>query len=164
MKTIHAILAMLVISIATISSVSAFNGNGFMNEDTQNALESGDYEAFVSATQEQVRNRFTEERFNEMAERYRSQEEIRNAIENGDYNAWVAAVEASQPPKITDVVTEDNFDTFVQMHNARMEGDFETAQTLAEELGLEKGQGRPFGMYGGRGKMTGMRGGDCMGG
>lgn len=62
-------------------------------------------------------------------------EAMQTAIENGDYAAWKEAVDSV--PRITDFVNESNFDQFVQMHNYMQDGDFEAAQEIRDELGLE---------------------------
>jgi hypothetical protein len=165
MKTLYAMLAIFVISIATVSAAYAYSANAFMpgagNEDMMNAIANNDYEAFMEANQARFAEMFTQERFAEMAENHQKTQAIQKAIEEGDYQAWVAAVEAAQPPKITDIVNEDNFSTYVEMYNARMNGDYETAQKLTEELELGqfmKGFARGHGSYGG------MRLGKYMGG
>ena len=56
------------------------------------------------------------------------------AIEQGDYEVWKELVDSK--PRITDVITEDNFDQFVQMHQLKQDGDIEGAKVIAEELGL----------------------------
>ena len=60
----------------------------------------------------------------------------KEALENEDYAAWVESIESR--PKITDIITEDNFSQYVTLHKLRQEGDFETAQTIAEELGIDR--------------------------
>ena len=66
-------------------------------------------------------------------------EAIESAFESNDYDAWYELMtENGRHPRVVDVVTEDNFETFVEMRNARQNGDFETAKALAEELGLKK--------------------------
>jgi hypothetical protein len=79
-------------------------------------------------------------------------EAVQNAIETGDYNAFVAAItnEDGNAPKILETVTADNFARFVDMHNAMQSKDFETAKTIADELGLKQpgmrgpGNGQPM--------------------
>ena len=78
-------------------------------------------------------------------------EAVQSAIENRDYNAFVAAVtpENGSIPKILEKITADNFDSFVDMHEALKNRDFETAKSIAQELGLPEmgfqgmGQGQP---------------------
>lgn len=130
--------------VALVGSAFAFSGNGFGNEAAREALESGDYAAWKDAMIAEL----TEERFNQLRERHtemeqkraemqENMEQVQQAIEAGDYDAWVEAV-ADSPGgnRLTEVITEENFDTFVAMHEARQSGDLETARSLAEELGL----------------------------
>lgn len=81
-------------------------------------------------------------------------EAVEATLEGGDYEAWVALMDGRG--RVTEVVTEDNFDTFVAMHEAMEAGDMEEAQELREELGLGL---RPQDGSGYRGK-HGMAGGD----
>ena len=93
--------------------------------------------------------------FSSSEERQQFQEDMQTyhdaveaAVEAGDYSAWKDAMaDRPQPPRMEDVVTEDNWDTFVAMHQAMEDGDYETAQSLREELGL--GNGRMGGGFGG---------------
>jgi len=61
---------------------------------------------------------------------------MKEAIEAGDYEAWKSAVEDLGWDSKLDKINEDNFDIFVAMHQAKQEGDFETAKQLREELGF----------------------------
>lgn len=61
-------------------------------------------------------------------------EAVEQVLEAGDYDAWVALMEGHG--RITDVVTEDNFDVFIEMHEAMEDGLVEKAQELREDLGL----------------------------
>ena len=63
-------------------------------------------------------------------------EEIKTAVENRDYEAWQTLMAEKQGPNY-ELITEENFETFAQMHEAMMAGDYETAQSLHEELGLD---------------------------
>jgi len=68
-------------------------------------------------------------------------EQIIAAVESGDYALWLQVHEDNDlpvRPKIAEVINEENFDRFVEMHAAMKSGDKETAKTIAEELGLEK--------------------------
>ena len=61
-------------------------------------------------------------------------EALENAMEEGDYAAWKEL--HGDRGRITSVVTQDNFDTFVEMHEAMESGDTKKASELREELGL----------------------------
>jgi hypothetical protein len=165
------ILAVLLVGIIAVGAfASPFGGKGrgggmlYDNDAAKTALETGDYDAFVSAIEEQGQSgRFaelTEEQFNEMVERNRQRESqmaamqetrdaIHDALESGDYDAWYAAVITLEPvPDLAEKITRENFDTYVRLHEAKEGKDWETAKGLAEELGLE----RPgLGIGGGRG-------------
>jgi hypothetical protein len=88
---------------------------------------------------------------------------LQQALENRDYNMWISLREENNLPmkgKIFSVINEDNFGLFVDMHEARKEGDFETADAIRVELGLgqgmmKRGEGSQMGQ-GMKGK--GMRG------
>lgn len=73
---------------------------------------------------------------------------IQTALDNGDYEAWKTAIDSH--PRITNIINADNFGQFVQMHNYMQEGDFEAAQEIRDELGLEN-TGPMMGMGFGRG-------------
>lgn len=76
-------------------------------------------------------------RFEEMQAQHEAMQEV---IANGNYDAWKELVDSR--PRITDVVTEENFAQFVQMHQLMQDGDREGAQAIAEELDLpDRGQG-----------------------
>jgi quinol monooxygenase YgiN len=165
-----ALFAMLIVGTTAVTGTYAF-GPMKDNDAAQQALETGDYDAFMAAVESELPNKFSEERFEHMAERYESHQAIQLALDNGDYDAWVTAVEDAKPLSITEVITEDNFDTFIAMHEAREAGDFETAKQLAEELGFENGwNGNPGPMrmmgnglngHQGRMGMHGKMGGNC---
>jgi hypothetical protein len=64
--------------------------------------------------------------------------ELRLAVEAEDYEAWQEAISSMDyAPRIADVVlTEDDFNLLVQLHEARESGDMEAAQKLKDELGI----------------------------
>ncbi len=74
---------------------------------------------------------------------------LREALNSGDYDAWMAAVDSGErTPKMGEMITEENFNTFVELHEAKENGDFETMKTLKEELGIEgKGLGQGEGKH-----------------
>jgi len=61
-------------------------------------------------------------------------EAIVAAMDDGDYEAWAELMDGRG--RISEVITEDNFETFVALHEARKDGDQETVEELREELGL----------------------------
>lgn len=69
------------------------------------------------------------------------QEAMQTALENKDFDAWKKSMEeqsANHPQKssVLDVITKDNFDTFVQMHELMQDGKVDEAKAIATELGL----------------------------
>jgi len=90
-------------------------------------------------------------------ERHEAMEQAFDAL---DYNAWYELItEDGRHPRVVEVVTESNFETFVKAHEAGENGDYETAATLRAELGLNNGNGPRDGTgYGkgmGQGRGTG---------
>jgi len=77
-------------------------------------------------------------------------EAMENAFDNLDYDAWVELMtQDGRHPGIIDKVTEDNFETFSQIYEAKKTGDFEKAQQLREELGFgKKMNGKGMGGFG----------------
>ena len=74
--------------------------------------------------------------------------QIEGAIESGDFNAFKEVM--GDRGRIAEVINEENFDNFVQMHELKMAGDFEGAREIAKELGLGNMNGR---FHKGEGKM-----------
>ena len=153
------IFALLLVSL--VASAFAFTGRGLGNEAARNALESGDYTSWKNAMTAEL----TEERFNQMVERQsqmaekrgvmqenfaekrnvmqEANEKIQQALDDGDYDAWKEAVSVSgRSSRIAEKITEDNFDTYVKMHQAMQDKDMETVKELSGEIGLESLEGR----------------------
>jgi hypothetical protein len=108
----------------------------------------GDYEAYLTAWENfYVNHKMSEDRFDEIIDKHQEmmevKEEINTAMEEG-YDAWIEVVESlERTPEFIEVVNEDNFETFVEMHYALQEHDFDTAKELSEELGLDEYK-KPF--------------------
>lgn len=68
-------------------------------------------------------------------------EQMEKAFENNDYETWKNLMAGKG--RISEVVNEDNFGKFSEMHKLMQEGKIDEANTLREELGLgqEKKQG-----------------------
>ena len=82
-------------------------------------------------------------------------EAIEQAINNKDYATWFELMtNEGRTPKVTQLVTKENFEKFIQMHNAQLSNDIATAQKLRTELGLgaKNGTGRNMSQKG-TGKM-----------
>lgn len=169
MKGKLGVLALLLVGIVAVSAIAMPFGRS--DDSVRNAIEAGDYAAWqeaVEAQHQQMMSEMTEEKFNEMVEKHAamdekradaSREALQTAIEALDYDAWKEAV-GDRP--IAETITEDNFSTFVAMHDALQDHDFETAKQLGDELGIEGpemrgGRGMP-----GQGMHDGMRGGPRM--
>ncbi len=104
-----------------------------------------------------------EERKAEMETR---QTEMQEIMESGDYNAWKILHEERESNRfnILDVVNEDNFEKFAEMHKLMQEKDFDGAKAIADELGLPEGMGMGRGMMGqgmGHGREMHKGNGDC---
>ena len=148
-NTIYVLLALFVVGIVAIGAVSAFGGFGM--PEVREAMEAGDYQAYLEAFED--RTPMTEEEFNMQVEMFQNRaeqaeqmtamqeerEKMQAAMDEG-YDAWREAV-ADTPfgEKLTEVITEENFDKFVEMHNS-----MEHAKELQTELGLDG-----FGQHGG---------------
>ena len=155
--------ALIIGLVATTGVAFAFGGGFFGNENREaieNAIEANDYNAWKEAMIETL----TEEKFNKLVEMYQNRKTaeqnrqlVEQALEEGNYEAWKAAIENLEGPRMTELITEENFDTFVQLYEAKMAGDYETVKQLSEELGLEGGP-CGHGMFGRRmgGRMGGL--------
>ncbi len=67
-------------------------------------------------------------------------EAMQTSITNRDYNAFVTAItnEDGTVSEQFETITADNFNRFVDMHEAMQNKDFETAKAIADELGLKQ--------------------------
>lgn len=101
------------------------------------ALGAKDYDSWKAA----ITSKLTKEKFDaaikKHQDRFTQKAEMDSAIAQG-YTAWAKLVE-NKP--IAKIITADNFDKFVKMHNAKTSGDYETAKTIADELGFKPGMG-----------------------
>lgn len=84
--------------------------------------------------------------------------QMQDIIANRDYQAWVQ-VAGDRP--IADYVTQENFNRFIEMMEAKHNGDFDTADAIREELGMpergtHRGEGYGKGDGTGRGQGRGM--------
>ncbi len=79
-------------------------------------------------------------------------EAMEKAFASLDYTAWQELMTADgRHPRVVEVVTASNFETFVQAHEAAENGDYETAAELRAELGLNNGNGPKDGTGYGKG-------------
>ncbi|MCD4810553.1 MAG: hypothetical protein K8R17_11740 [Methanosarcinales archaeon] len=135
------VLALMII-LAALGTASAYRGNlSGMNseskEDIVNAIETNNYQAWNEA----MSNRLTEENFNKCVERHEARSEMREhreykrqAIEAGDYGAFLVAAE--NWPKLPNIQDEGDFKLLVELHKAKLDGDYDTVNELREQLGL----------------------------
>jgi hypothetical protein len=107
-----AIVAVFVISAASLIAVMAYKGNpnvqgpnynADVHEQLESAMDAGDYDAWV-----QIRK---------------------------DNNLPMQG-------RMFQVINKDNFGKYVEMHNAMISGDTEKADEIRTELGLGQGKGR----------------------
>ena len=59
---------------------------------------------------------------------------MQKAFDNNDYNAWKN--EMNNRGRVTEIINENNFSKFAKAHNLAMEGKYEEANQIREELGL----------------------------
>lgn len=127
------------------------------NDAAKAALDAGDYAAFTAAVKDSDSkagrwSELTEEQFNKMVEQQKEMETKRAAMQEqmdavnaaldaGDYSAWQKAISGlKQAPGFAEKITEENFDTYVKLHQAQKE-----VRKLAEELGIDgPGMGHGF--------------------
>ncbi len=82
-------------------------------------------------------------------------EKLEAAMEAGDYDTWIKIRQDNNLPtkgRIFRVINEDNFDKYVELHEANLAGDTEKADAIKAELGLGQGMMK---RGNGQGKMTG---------
>lgn len=162
-KQLFGMFALLLAGLVVAAGTTSAFGFGFARGEDQDAIDAaidaGDFGAWKSA----VTDSLTEENFQWEVEHRnargqgkgpvdsQAQDAVRAAVVAGDYDAYVAAVEelVFNPHP---VLTEEDFDLLVQLHEARLAGDDQVADALAEELGWEEPlMGRGHGMGQGRG-------------
>lgn len=61
-------------------------------------------------------------------------EAMTKAFENKDYNAWKSLMQGKG--RVTQVVTEQNFARFAEMHKLMLDGKTDEANQIRQELGL----------------------------
>lgn len=69
-------------------------------------------------------------------------QEMTSAFQDLDYAKWYELMtENGRHSRVLEIVTEENFEKFVQAHNAGLTGDYQTANEIRAELGLNNGNG-----------------------
>ena len=79
-------------------------------------------------------------------------EAMQKAFESGDYKAWKDSMNGRG--RVSEVINEQNFKRFAEMHQLMLDGKNEEANVIRQELGLghKNGQGKGMGKRGqGRG-------------
>jgi hypothetical protein len=89
------------------------------------------------------------------AEKEQHRVEMQEVFANGDYSDWVSLSNTNFEAKVaqmrerhqemTSQITEENWDEFKEAHQLMLAGDREGAQAIMEDLGIEKGMGKPMG-------------------
>lgn len=69
---------------------------------------------------------------------------METAFENNDYEAWVNLMQGKG--KVTQVINEDNFSKFAEVHELMEEGKIAEAEIIRQELGLGQKDGSMKGM------------------
>lgn len=106
-------------------------------KEFHSALEAGDKEQAEEIAEEIGLADFRDERHQQREQRMEDRAEAHEAVENEDYDAWVEAISGTPAEDaLGDVVDEDNFVDFVEVHELHKAGDHEAAQELAEDMGL----------------------------
>jgi flagellar motor component MotA len=109
------------------------------HEDVKAAIESGDYEAFKTATKDApIDIQLSEEQFNNL-------QEVHTLKESGDYEAARALAEELGLPKIGkragkafhEKLTDDQKEVMQEAHELMKSGDKDGAKALIEEAGIE---------------------------
>lgn len=68
-------------------------------------------------------------------------EQMTSAFENSNYGSWYdLMIQNEKTPGVLRFVNSDNFETFVEMRDARLDGDLSKADDLKSELGMGQGQ------------------------
>jgi hypothetical protein len=114
-----------------------------MSDAVQKAIVTNDYEAFIAAHNGNF-GRFgnvTKSQFNDMVQKYAQmkkmdqvREKMDQALNESDYQAWKGAVNSlDQKPFVAEkILTQDDFNTLVQIYQAR-----NTEKVLSQKLGIE---------------------------
>lgn len=155
---IFGVISLLLIGLVAAGALAmpfgGFGKIGFGSNDAMSqAMQAGNYEDYMTALEDNWKTykaEMTEEKFNQLAERHsqmadrraamqESHEQIQQAIEAGNYEAWAEAISTSgRNSRMAELITEENFNTYSKLHQARQNQDWESAKQLSEELGLEE--------------------------
>jgi hypothetical protein len=164
-KKILGILAITIV-VAAIGSVAALGGkfSGFdpqIGNNITNAIKANDYNAWKSAMSALL----TQDNFNKLVQRYQTMSQRRGnmsqwhgnmskiqvpmfsgtqalnagmiqAIKNNSYTEWNAAIVNSTSPLVSKITNESQFNTLVQLYQAKQDGNNTKVMELSQQLGL----------------------------
>lgn len=136
---IAGLILLSIVAVGYASPVKAgFGRHPCAGPAVKEALEAEDYGSFISLLNESGKGKclggMTEEKYEQLLDRYETWEKINEALEAGDYAAWKEAINGTaRGDKLLGIINEENFGKYVQMHEA-----MQTAHSLAKELGLPK--------------------------
>jgi hypothetical protein len=80
-------------------------------------------------------------------------EAMTKAFESSDYDSWKELM--SGKGRVTQVINKDNFGKFAEAHNLAMQGNYDEANKIRQELGLRSANGERMGASYGQGKGQG---------
>jgi len=158
---VFGLLAIMIV-VASIGSVTAFGGK-FPGIDSPgrdnifNAIKANDYNAWQTAMSAQI----TQENFNNLVQRYQTMSQrhgnmtekqgitfsgrqalnagMIQAIKDKNYDAWKTAVVDSTSPLVSKITTQDQFNIFVQLYQAKQDRNYTQVNELSQQLGLPAG-------------------------
>jgi hypothetical protein len=171
-KNILGMLAITII-VAAIGSVAALGGNfpGIDSQsraNITNAIKANDFNAWQAAMSAQL----TQDNFNNLVQRYQNMSQkhgnmsqwrgnmskmqgtmyagrqalnagMIQAIKDNSYTEWTAAVVNSTSPLVSKITNVDQFNTLVQLYQAKQDGNNTQVMALSQQLGLPAGSGKP---------------------
>lgn len=129
--TATAIFAVAITAAATTMSLTSAYRNNQATED--NLPNRPYYNRMMNGSGTDITQRpfYSEERHTAMEE----------AFKNNDYEAWKTLMtENRRTAKVIEVITEENFDKMVEIHELMEAGKYEEAQKIREELGIGMGR------------------------
>ena len=163
----------ITIVVAAIGSVAAFGGkftgiDPQSRDNITNAIKANNYSAWQAAMSAQI----TQDNFNNLVQRYQAMSQrhenmsqwrgnmsktqgpmysgiqalnagMIQAIKDNSYTEWNAAVVNSTSGLVSKITNESQFNTFVQLYQAKQDGNNTKVLELSQQLGLPAGYGKP---------------------
>lgn len=138
---------------STNLTATAQTGNHTVEQwkvDAMNAIGNNSFDIWKAA----MISGLTVDRFNSLVQKYNQKSDreakvqaVQSALAAGDYDAWKTAVSAlGSKNNVTSMVTQDEFNTLVQIYKAKESGNFTEARTLMQQSGLHLIPGMEIGM------------------